>query len=111
MASTLGVQRDERDDSEVSYGVDQNRSKSKELHACRMQLLKVRKTSTHSDFLQQLEKMMEVSEWSSISQYKFLCPFFAEQADSTMSRAAMEILFGPDPGPSSGNPANKDCRD
>ena len=30
------------------------------LHLRSMQLLKVRKTSTHSDFLQQLEKMMEV---------------------------------------------------
>ena len=67
------------------------------LHTWSMQLLKMRKTSTNSDFLQQLEQMMDVSEWSTMTGDKFLIHLFSEQLDPRMSTAAMENLAGPDP--------------
>ena len=42
------------------------------VHARRIQLLKVKKTSSHSDFLQKLEKTMEVCEWEKMSKDEFL---------------------------------------
>ena len=65
------------------------------LHSRIMQLLKVRKTGTHSDFFQQLERMMQVWEWESMMVDKFLIHIFSEQSDATMSRVAMEISAGP----------------
>ena len=56
LASKLGVQRDERDDFKRRYGIDQTGTNLRNpLHFRPMQLLKVRNTSTHSNFLQQLE--------------------------------------------------------
>ena len=63
------------------------------VHARRIQLLKVKKTSSHSDFLQRLEKSMEVCEWEKMSKDEYLLiHIFAESADQTMSKLAMEIL-------------------
>ena len=61
-------------------------------HQRRMALLKVRKTGTQDDFLQQLERMMAVTEWEIISTDEMQIHLFSEERDGTMSRAAMEIL-------------------
>ena len=57
-------------------------------------MLKVKKTSSHSDFLQKLERTMEVGEWEKMSKDQFLIHIFAESADQTMSKVATEILSG-----------------
>ena len=51
------------------------------VHARRIQLLKVKKNSSHSDFLQKLEKTMEVCEWEKMTKDQFLIHIFAESAD------------------------------
>ena len=54
------------------------------LHARRIKLLKVRKTSSHSDFLRRLERSMEVCEWKKMTPDKFLIHLFAEASDQYM---------------------------
>ena len=49
------------------------------LHSRRMQLLKVRKTGTHSDFLQQLKRMTAVLEWDIMTVDDVLIHLFSEQ--------------------------------
>ena len=53
------------------------------VHLRRIQLLKVKKTSSHSEFLQKLEKIIEVCEWEKMSKDEFLIHMFAESADQT----------------------------
>ena len=69
------------------------------LHARRIQLLKsaLKKTGSHSDHLQKLEKNMEICDWESMTKDEFLIHLFAESADMTMSKIAMEILSGKKP--------------
>ena len=66
------------------------------LHTRCIQLLKsaLKKTGSHSDHLQKLEKNMEICDWESMTKEKFLIHLFAENADMTMSKIAMEILSG-----------------
>ena len=68
------------------------------VHAHRIQLLKVKKTSIHSDFLQKIERSMEVREWAKMTQDQFLIHLFAESAYQSMNKNAMEILSGTNPG-------------
>ena len=69
------------------------------LHARRIQLLKsaLKKTGSHSDHLQKLEKNMEICDWESMTKDEFLIHLFAESADMTMSKISMEILSGKKP--------------
>ena len=67
------------------------------IHQRRMQLLKVRKTGAHGDLLQQLKRMMAVTEWKSVTTDKMLIHRFSKQSDGTMSREAREILASPNP--------------
>ena len=69
------------------------------LHARRIQLLKpaLKKTGSHSDHLQNLEKNMEICDWESMTKDEFLIHLFAESADMTMSKIAMEILSSKNP--------------
>ena len=64
------------------------------LDARRIQLLKsaLKKTGSHSDHLQKLEKNMEICDWESMTKDEFLIHLFAESADMTMSKISMEIL-------------------
>ena len=78
------------------------------IHSLRMQLLKVKKTCTHSDFLQQGEKIMEVSEWFSMTQNQLLNYLFSEQADPTMSMCHEDFIRAD---PSCGYFAHKGNRD
>ena len=64
------------------------------VHARRIQYLKVKKTSSHSDFLQKLERTMEFCEWEKMSKDQFLIHIFAESVDQTMSNIAMEVPSG-----------------
>ena len=47
--------------------------------------------------MQKLEKSMEVCEWETMSKDEFLTHLFAESADMTMSKIAVEILSGKKP--------------
>ena len=67
------------------------------LHSHRIQLLKEKKTSTHSDFLQKLERILEVCEWAKMTQDQLLIHLFVASADQSMSKIAMEILSGNNP--------------
>ena len=67
------------------------------LHARRIQILKVRNTSSHRDFLQLQERSMEVCEWKKMTPDQFLIHLFAEASNQYMSKLAMEILSGPMP--------------
>ena len=69
------------------------------LHARRIQLLKaaLKKTGSHSDHLQKLEREMEICDWESMTKDQFLIHLFAESADMTMSKIAMEILSSKNP--------------
>jgi hypothetical protein len=62
-------------------------------HQRRLQLLKAKRNSNkHSDFLYQLETLMSVAEFKEMSADEFIIHLFAETADSTMSKIALEIL-------------------
>ena len=56
------------------------------LHARRIHLLKsaLKKTGSHSDHLQKLEKNREIFDWESMTKDEFLIYLFAESADMTM---------------------------
>ena len=50
-----------------------------------------------SDHLQKFEKHKEICDWDSMTKDQFLIHLFAESADMTMSKIAMEILSSKNP--------------
>ena len=63
------------------------------VHQRRLQLLKARRNQTrHTEFIFQLEKLMSVAEFTTMTQDEMLIHIFAETADPTMSRIALEVL-------------------
>ena len=62
-------------------------------HQRRLQLLKAKRNAgKHSDFLFTLETLMGVSEFDSMTPDEMVLHLFAEHADNTMSKIALDIL-------------------
>ena len=62
------------------------------LHQRRIDLLRVKKEGSHSDFLFTLEEHMSLVEFNDMTKDSFLTHLFLEQADETMAKMATEIL-------------------
>ena len=63
------------------------------VHQRRLQLLKARRNQTrHTEFIFQLEKLMSVAEFDKMTPDEMIIHLFAETADSTMSKIALETL-------------------
>ena len=68
------------------------------VHQRRLQLLKAKRNQTrHTEFIFQLEKLMSVAEFSTMSPDEMLIHIFAETADTTMSKIALEVLASAKP--------------
>ena len=68
------------------------------VHQHRLQLFKAKRQQTrHTEFIFMLEKLMSVSEFENLTADELLIHLFADTADTTMSRIALDIL-------SAGNP-------
>ena len=62
------------------------------LHQRRMQLLRIKKDGTHSEFLYKIEELMELVAFEEMSKEAFILHLFIEQADAEMSKLAAENL-------------------
>ena len=56
------------------------------LHARKMELLRVKKTGSHSDYLFQLEQIGELIDFKSLSLDSFIMHLFLEEADCEMAK-------------------------
>ena len=62
------------------------------LHQRRMQLLRIKKDSSHSEFLHNIEELMELIDFGKMTKEAFTLHLFIEQADAEMSKLAAENL-------------------
>ena len=62
------------------------------LHQRRIDLLRVKKEGSHSDFLFSLEEHMSLVQYNEMTKDSFLTHLFLEQADETMAKMATKIL-------------------
>ena len=62
------------------------------LHQRRMQLLRIKKDSSHSEFLHNIEELMELVAFGEMTKEAFILHLFIEQADAEMSKLAAENL-------------------
>lgn len=67
-------------------------------HQRRLQLLEAKRNSEkHSDFLFKLESLMSVAELKNMTEDDMIMHLFAETANTTMSKLALELLLKTDP--------------
>ena len=62
------------------------------LHARRMELLRIKKTGSHSDFLYQLEQMSDLIDFKSLTCNSLVMHLFLEQSDVEMAKMCQDIL-------------------
>ena len=62
------------------------------LHSRRMELLRVKKTGTHSDYLYNLEQIGDLIDMRSLTLEALISHLFLEQADQEMAKICQEIL-------------------
>ena len=62
------------------------------LHSRRMNLLRVKKTGSHSDFLFNLEEIGALIDIQSLTLEALIMHLFLEQSDQTMAKTCQEIL-------------------
>ena len=68
------------------------------VHQRRIQLMKAKRSQTrHTEFIFTLEKLMSVAEFETMTKDQFILHLFAETADATMSKLALDILSSPNP--------------
>ena len=62
------------------------------LHQKRIELLRVKKTGSHTDFFFKLEQHISLIEFDKLAKEALLTHLFQEQSDETMGLMAQEIL-------------------
>jgi hypothetical protein len=68
------------------------------VHQRRIQLMKAKRNQTrHTEFIFTLEKLMSVAEFETMTKEHYILHLFAETADSTMSKLALDILSSTNP--------------
>jgi hypothetical protein len=68
------------------------------VHQRRIQLMKAKRNQTrHTEFIFTLEKLMSVAEFETMTKEQYILHLFAETADSTMSKLALDILSSTSP--------------
>ena len=68
------------------------------VHQRRIQLMKAKRNQArHTEFIFTLEKLISVAEFEDMTKEQMVLHLFAETADSTMSKLALDILSTQNP--------------
>ena len=62
------------------------------MHARRIELLRIKKTGSHSDFLYQLEQMSDLIDFKSLTYNSLLMHLYLKQSDVEIAKMCQDIL-------------------
>ena len=86
-----GIQDDKSLDEIINIIMEESNARNP-LHARRMELLRIKNTGSHSDFLYQLEQMSDLIDFKSLTCSSLVMNLFLEQSDAEMAKMCQEIL-------------------
>ena len=86
-----GVKDDKSLDEIITMILEESNARNP-LHARRMQMLRIKKSGSHSDFLYQLEQMSDLIDFKSLTCSSLVMHLFLEQSDAEMAKLCQEIL-------------------